>query len=550
MPLRNLPCRCGSGQRLKHCCGWLGDPAERPGASLPSQEELDALTTAGRVEIFRLQRQQGLGKPIISFELSGARVVIVGARAFQGRWVFFSDFLTDYIKHVFGRSWGEDEQRDSADAQHPVMRWAEHLQRQMERAKAQEPSPDGLFSMPASGAATAWFELAYDLYLIHHHGREEDQDAINALIARLRLAPEFVGARHEARAAGLLLRAGFEVSWQEGVGRRHGGHGEFTAVHPETGKRFWVECKCRQGSGRKTPRFTHLITNALRKYAEHERLLFIELDLPAPQIARDGGGWPAWAASKLRHLEATADAALPKAHVVFSNYPHHRSLESPGDGTGIVLEGFRTGMYGLGQLISLESAIERRRSHPELEALWSSIEVHGHIPPTFDASFPGVDEANRLLIGREYQLADEAIGTLESAVVDESAGTASGIFHLTSGERMIYEVPLSEAEMYAWRRDPQTFFGQLDPPGGPMRGPLDAYDFFASSMETLSRRDLLSAMQGRPDIEEIRHLPQPDLLHLHVLGLVSSLDQRGSFPLPPEWTRRMRPRRKLGPSQD
>src|SRR5690606_11444986 len=143
---------CGSGQRLKHCCGWLGDPAERPGASLPSPEELDALTTARRVEIFRQQRQQGLGKPIISFELNGARVVIVGARAFQGRWVFFSDFLTDYIEHVFGRSWGENDQHDSADAQHPVMRWAEHLQRQMERTKAQEPSPDGLFSMPASGA--------------------------------------------------------------------------------------------------------------------------------------------------------------------------------------------------------------------------------------------------------------------------------------------------------------------------------------------------------------------------------------------------------------
>ena len=67
-------------------------------------------------------------------------------------------------------------------------------------------------------------------------------------------------------------------------------------------------------------------------------------------------------------------------------------------------------------------------------------------------------------------------------------------------------------------------------------------------MKTLSRQDLLSAMQGRPDIEEIRHLPQPVLLHLHVLGLVYSLDQRGSFPPPPEWTRRMRPRRKFGPS--
>ncbi|MET7140083.1 SEC-C domain-containing protein [Xanthomonas sp. PPL139] len=548
MPTRNSSCPCESGLRFKQCCGRLGEPGAEPAILGPSDAKLDALIAARQVEIFRQQRQQGLGRPIISFELRGARVVIVGKRFYKGRWTLFFDFLTDYIKDVFGRDWGENEQRKPIDAQHPVMRWAEHLQRQMERAKPHKASPDELFSMPASGAATAWFELAYDLYLVHHHACPEDGAAIDALISRLRMSSEFYGARHEVRAAGLLLRAGFDVSWQEGAGRRRGGHGEFTASHPATGKRFWVECKCRQGSVRSTERFTHLITKALRKHAEHERLLFIELDLPQKHISQDGEGWPVWAASTLRRLENSADPALPPAHVVLSNYPYHRSLEGLGEGTGIILEGFRTDMYGFGQVISLQSAVERRRSHPELEALWSSIEVHGHIPPTFDASFPGVDEATRLSIGCAYQLDDDAVGILESAIVNEDTRSASGIYRLTSGERMIYDTPLSDAEMHAWKSDPRTFFWQLAPPSGSMRGPLDAYDFFVSSMEAMSKQELLKAMQSRPDFDEIQHLSQFELLHLYVLGLVYNLDQRGSFPAPPEWMRKLRHRRKSGSS--
>jgi len=548
MPTRNSPCPCESGLRFKQCCGRLSEPSANSVDLGPIDAELDALILARQVDIFRQQREQGFGRPIISYDLHGERLVAVGGRFYQGRWALFVDFLTDYIKDVFGREWGEKEQRQPIDAQHPVIRWAEQLHRQMERAKQYRASSDEFFSIPASGAATAWYELAYDLYLVHHHACPEDSAAIDALIARLRLSSEFYGARHEVRAAGLLLRAGFEVSWQEGAGRRHGGHGELTAIYPATGKRFWVECKCRQGNGRKTERFTHLITNALRKHAEHERLLFIELDLPQQRIGQDGEGWPAWAASTLRKLENSADPALPPAHVVLSNYPHHRNLEGLGEGMGIVLEGFRTEVYGVGQLISLQSAVERRHSQPELEALWSSIEVHGHVPQTFDASFPGVDDATRLSVGRAYQLDDGAVGILESAVVNAGARSASGIYHLSSGERMILETPLSEAEMHAWRRDPQTFFGQLSPPSRPMRGPLDAYDFFVSSMEAMSKQDLLNAMQTRPDFDEIQHLAQPELLHLHVLGLVSSLVQRGSFPAPAGWIRIKRSRRKSGSS--
>ena len=48
-------------------------------------------------------------------------------------------------------------------------------------------------------------------------------------------------ARHEARAAGILLRAGFEIEWEDEADRRSGRHGEFIATFPATGRKFWVE---------------------------------------------------------------------------------------------------------------------------------------------------------------------------------------------------------------------------------------------------------------------------------------------------------------------
>jgi hypothetical protein len=72
---RNERCRCGSGKKFKRCHG----------SSDYQQEVQEAMTAALRqsqaAEVQR-QRQQGLGKPIISTEIAGQRVIAVRNRIF------------------------------------------------------------------------------------------------------------------------------------------------------------------------------------------------------------------------------------------------------------------------------------------------------------------------------------------------------------------------------------------------------------------------------------------------------------------------------------
>ena len=65
---------------------------------------------------------QGLGRPIISFENQGYRVVAVGNEVHWSKnWLTFVDFLLDYIKAVLTPEWGQAEQAKPENEQHPLM---------------------------------------------------------------------------------------------------------------------------------------------------------------------------------------------------------------------------------------------------------------------------------------------------------------------------------------------------------------------------------------------------------------------------------------------
>ncbi len=68
------------------------------------------------------QYQQGFGRPIISAELKGARIVAVSKRIkWSTKWRWFPDFLLDHVKDTLGRQWGMEAQQRKLD--HPLFRW-------------------------------------------------------------------------------------------------------------------------------------------------------------------------------------------------------------------------------------------------------------------------------------------------------------------------------------------------------------------------------------------------------------------------------------------
>src|SRR5262249_33629427 len=134
------------------------------------------------------------------------------------------------------------------------------------------------------------------------------------------------------------------------------------------------------------------------------------------------GDWRDWALRKLGELETNPQMArLPAAYVYIMNYPDQHHLSERVPEAGAVLHGFKMTDYRPGQLLTIREAVERRQRHEEIEALTASMREHREIPTTFNGEIPELDgRADRLLIGRRYQMDDDRVGTLITATVLEN----------------------------------------------------------------------------------------------------------------------------------
>ena len=537
---RNQPCPCGSGKKFKRC---HGDIAHAPIALVkPDFNDVEMASTLKKHELleFQRERQQGRGKPIISTESNGTRFVTIGNRVAYGRWNTFPDFLLFHLKQQFGIEWGNAQIAKPLEAQHPLIRWLSLANKIIDEHATQEA---GIKLTPGFGAIRAINRLAYDLYVIEHHIQTaEDQRAFERLMERLRQSAQFLGARHEARVAGILLRAGFDLTWEDEQQGQVGGHPEFMATFPQTGRAFWVECKMRQAQNDNgAPKFIHLVSAALRKQTQLERMVFVELNLPDSSIDPINGGWPTYAIDQIRLLEGQPSSmTLPPALIIASNFSEQKQLEIMPQGLGAILEGFKTKHYRHGVKVVLQDAINEREKNPEIESLWRSLQEHDEVPATFDGSLPMVDESQRLLIGRTYELPDGEVGVLESATVIEPENKAAGVLRMASGVRSIVYFDLTNAELAAWKRHPETFFGEFHPYHPPVQRPMDLYEFMLQGYAQSTKEKLLESMADQVDIESLRQLSQAELVKQYALRMTDSMLRQEGLPETPVWLLRLR----------
>jgi len=110
---RNDPCFCGSGRKFKRCHG--GVQHTLPALLARNRVEKEIIEQGRRLfekhkaQELQRQKQQGLGRPMISIEHKGYRFVAVGNRLHYGKCKTFPDFLIDYIKQILGGEWGNAE---------------------------------------------------------------------------------------------------------------------------------------------------------------------------------------------------------------------------------------------------------------------------------------------------------------------------------------------------------------------------------------------------------------------------------------------------------
>ncbi len=339
---RNDPCPCGSNKKYKKCC--LDTQPTSTWASSPP------VPAAVFQKLFEHQKREGerveqygqIRAPITVDNFHGYRMVAVGRRVcYSKSWMFFPDFLKDYLPMVFGKEWGEAELKKPFKEQHQVVQWRT---KSLEFMRKQPQSPDGSYSAIPSGFMAAYLSLAYDLYIVEDNGRLDEN-----LLERLRHPDQFQGARHELFSEATCLRAGFGIE-HENEKDPTKRHAEFVATHKETGQKISVEAKSKHRPGilgfpgdpqpeeEVSLRFGSLLNDAFKKNPPHPLVIFLDTNLPptiAERILRPASMEPFIPSRPIVKLLAQITKEYgetdPFSLAVLTNTPHHYGAEEEPD---------------------------------------------------------------------------------------------------------------------------------------------------------------------------------------------------------------------------
>lgn len=134
---------------------------------------------------------------------------------------------------------------------------------------------------------------------------------------------------------------------------------------------------------------------------------------------------------------------------------------------------------------------------------------------------------------------DGLVGTLEDACVMNANGEVALIIDRDEGGRAVYTNQLSPEEFAAWRRYPETFFGQIRQEPGPINNPLELYDRLKATFARSTKEKLLQFMGEHGN--RFAALTQPELLEVYVQGMVNSVMERAGPQEVPVHIQRMKP---------
>lgn len=514
---RNDPCPCGSGKKFKRCHG--PQPAAAPqGIPLPP-EVLRAVEEHKARELLR-EQQQGLGRPIISTDFQGHKIVAVGSAVHWGKWKTFFDFLSDYIRSVLGSDWGNAEIAKPLNERHPLMQWYDAVCHYQQRTI---PESGKVHTAPMTGATAAYFDLAYSLYLLAHNVELQRK-----LVARLKNPNQFQGAYYETLVAAWFILSGFVLTLENESDVLES-HCEFSARSKRTGAMYSVEAKSRG------PNKDHLdvgmqLAKALRKTAAHQRIVMIDVNVPNDP-PRPVDVWLSEVMGGLQRRESTLTVngqAAPPAFVVVTNHPHRYDLDGPIGGMAVLAGGFKIPDFGLvGRLTTVRQAFETKQKYTDIFDLVDAIQNY-RIPSTFDgevAEFAFGEAERKWKIGERYDLPDaepRGTGVLTTATVSTAEKTVYLGFQLDDGRSIIMTARMNDAEISAYNAYPDTFFGVLRPVGKRLDNPLELFEWLYENYRNAPRERLLEHMASWPDVDELRKLSDAGLLKAYVDRMVSA----------------------------
>jgi hypothetical protein len=459
-----------------------------------------------KAEEARREAIQGKGRGIISTEFKDHRLVAVGNQIYYAKsdqTKTFTDFLGRYLKTVLNPVWGNAEIAKPLEQRHPLLQWYDALC----KLQAGSSQSGEIKEFPAVGLVTAYYSLAYNLYLLQHNAEVQSH-----LVARLKVPEGFLATLYETHVAGWFILAGFKLSL-ENESDGSSTHCEFVA-EAKSGHRFSVEAKCRQPN-KSNLDIGNQLAKALKKVAKHPRIVCIELSVRQEIIGDDHDTFIVQMVERIRSREAALTIngqPAPPAYVFVTNMPHHLHLHDDGAQRVLLAEGFKIPDFGSIEYPSLTAAYKARQEHAGVYAVAEAFQQY-KVPSTFDGEHPefafGKAE-RRFVVSDRHQMDDGFIGVLEQGIVVENEKNAYLVYN-GDGRRVIYTAPLSDAELSAYKRHPETFFGKVEHVGKQLTSTLDLYAFIYESCKNTPREKILEWFAKSPDIEALAKLPIEEL---------------------------------------
>ncbi len=495
-PGRNDKCFCGSGKKYKRC--HLNPHNPSPDAN----------------EIQR-KLQQGLGKPIESRTKKQKREVKVGNKVYEGSWVTFHDFLVFYIYDIFGYDSASNKFTKVDKNDHPLNLILKEVQSQRQ---AIQPNHKNICNSQMTGAMSLLLCLAYNLYLITHNFKIQSK-----LISDLKIAKQFIGANYETYVAAFFVKAGFDLEFEDETDRTTS-HCEFTATYKPTSEKYSVEAKSKNWKSKINPageeklrlNFIPKLSAALKKRAIYRRIIFIELNLPTEMFpCTDETGM--MLAKKIERHESLLinGKKSDPAYIFLTNHPYAHGLEK-NEPPAYFPAGYKIQNYG--RLIrSAEKRVESQKQHVPIYKLLESIEKHHVIPATFDGNLPEFEfgeTENRLIIGEIYEF-DGIQVKLINGTVQEKEKLAWVICQDKTGRQAIYTVPLSDAELRAYKASPDTFFGEYYSQGKKCKSWYEYYEFLYNCYKNSTKSKLLNLLKDQHDYPELKSKKQNELVEIY-----------------------------------
>lgn len=478
---------------------------EPPRPAGPSDAWIATQLAQRKADEKRRQQEQGFGRPLITGEIAGKRIVAIDPHTvIYGDWKTLPDLFLARIKVALGLEWGAAELAKPNAERHPIMQWCESVGQLWKRTTA---GTKEIVGAPTTGAVQMYLGLAYNLWLLRH-----DAELSSDLVHKLKTIDHYNGALYEAFIAACFIRAGFKIELEDERDKSLSHH-EFTAIHP-SGRKYSVECKSRQ-PGKTEPKVVSKLKDALDKKTDHKRIVCIDVN-----IANKPGETPEWLLERsyqdIKASESTMrlgkNKPAPEAYVFVTNHPYRYDLEATNITRAMVPIGFKIKDFGHGSaFVTLAEQFYARERHADVEQAFNGI-INYKIPSTFDAAVPefafgGVER--KWVVGTEYDLSEikpGCSGVLTQGMVSDVEGVAWLTFRLPGGREVIAVDRLSEDALKAYRSHPQTFFGTYQETGGQLTDPLSHFIWFRKVMNGATRERMLQFFARSSELPTLEKL--------------------------------------------